>query len=112
MHGRKVPRFATARRCIGPDSRHRQSPCAEARIETAVKNFCAVIFLSLLALSTSGQTQTDSLDKLATDFWAWRAKYAPFTGDDVIRLERPGGTRDWSRPSIDNQRKDLGAFEA
>jgi uncharacterized protein (DUF885 family) len=77
-----------------------------------VKNFCAVILLSLLALSTSGQTQADSLDKLATDFWAWRAKYAPFTGDDVNRIERPGGTRDWSRPSIDNRRKDLAAFEA
>jgi uncharacterized protein (DUF885 family) len=77
-----------------------------------VKNFCAVIFLSLLSLSTSGQTQADSLDKLATDFWAWRAKYAPFTGDDVNRIERPGGTRDWSRPSIDNRRKDLAAFEA
>ena len=31
---RKVPLFATARRCIGPASRHRQSRCAEARIET------------------------------------------------------------------------------
>jgi len=77
-----------------------------------VKNFCAVILLSSLALSTSGQTQANSLDKLATDFWAWRAKYAPFTGDDVNRIERPGGTRDWSRPSIDNRRKDLAAFEA
>ena len=77
-----------------------------------MKNFCAVILLSSLALSTSGQTQANSLDKLATDFWAWRAKYAPFTGDDVNRIERPGGTRDWSRPSIDNRRKDLAAFEA
>jgi uncharacterized protein (DUF885 family) len=76
-----------------------------------VKNFCAVIFLSSLALSTSGQTQADSLDKLATDFWVWRAQYAPFTGDDVNRIERPGGTRDWSRAQIDNQRKDLAEFE-
>ncbi len=77
-----------------------------------MKNFCAVVFLSSLALSASGQTQADSLDKLATDFWAWRAKYAPFTGDDVNRIERPGGTRDWSRAQIDNQRKDLAEFEA
>ncbi len=55
---------------------------------------------------------TESLDKLADDFWAWRAKYAPFTGDDVNRIERPGGTRDWSRASIDKQRKDLAEFEA
>jgi uncharacterized protein (DUF885 family) len=77
-----------------------------------VKNLCAVIFLSSLALSTSGQTQADSLDKLATDFCAWRAKYAPFTGDDVNRIERPGGVRDWSKATIDNRRKDLAAFEA
>jgi uncharacterized protein (DUF885 family) len=77
-----------------------------------VKNFCAVLFLSFLALSTSGQTQADSLDKLAADFWAWRAKYAPFTGDDVNRIERTGGTRDWSRAEVNNQRKDLAEFEA
>ena len=60
----------------------------------------------------SGQTQADSLDKLADDFWAWRAKYAPFTGDDVNRIERPGGLRDWSRAKIDNHRRDLSEFEA
>jgi uncharacterized protein (DUF885 family) len=49
---------------------------------------------------------------LANDFWAWRAKYAPLTGDDVNRIERPGGTRDWSRASIDKQQKDLAEFEA
>src|SRR5437870_10612403 len=58
------------------------------------------------------QSQTESLAKLSDDFWTWRAKYAPFTGDDVNRLERPGGTRDWSRASIDKQRKDLAQFEA
>ncbi len=55
---------------------------------------------------------TESLDKLADDFWAWRAKYAPFTGDDVNRMDRPGGMRDWSRASIDQRRKDLEQFEA
>jgi len=60
----------------------------------------------------SSQTQADSLEKLADDFWTWRAKYAPFTGDDVNRMERPGGTRDWSRVQIENQRKDLTGFEA
>src|SRR6266508_2665743 len=58
------------------------------------------------------QSQTKSLAKLSDDFWTWRAKYAPFTGDDVNRIERPGGTRDWSRATIDKQRKDLAAFEA
>src|SRR5438876_3830566 len=106
------PRSVTAHRSIGQSSRHRQSQCAEARTEIAVKNFCAVLLLSSLGLSMSSQTQADSLEKLADDFWTWRAKYAPFTGDDVNRMERPGGTRDWSRVQIENQRKDLTGFEA
>src|SRR6266498_365554 len=77
-----------------------------------MKNLCAVILLSSLALSASGQPQSHSLDKLADDFWAWRAKYAPFTDDDVNRMERPGGVRDWSQASIETRRKDLAAFEA
>ncbi|MEY2531333.1 MAG: hypothetical protein QOI96_1418, partial [Verrucomicrobiota bacterium] len=36
---------------------------------------------------------------------------APFTGDDVNRMERPGGVRDWSRAKIDSHRKDLAQFE-
>ena len=55
---------------------------------------------------------TESLDKLADDFWTWRAKYAPFTGDDVNRMERPGGVRNWSRAAIDQRRKELERFEA
>jgi uncharacterized protein (DUF885 family) len=55
---------------------------------------------------------TESLEKLAGDFWGWRAQYAPFTGDDVNRIERPGGTRDWSRAAIDRYRKELVEFEA
>jgi len=68
----------------------------------------------LLFLATFGNApvKAESLDTLAGDFWTWRAKYAPFTGDDVNRLERPGGTRDWSRASIDKRHKDLAEFEA
>ncbi|MGC2354412.1 MAG: DUF885 family protein, partial [Candidatus Udaeobacter sp.] len=58
------------------------------------------------------QSQSESLAKLSDDFWTWRAKHAPFTGDDVNRIERPGGTRDWSRASIDQRRKDLAGFDA
>jgi hypothetical protein len=74
-----------------------------------------VIFILLLgwvALLAGAQAQTDSLEKLANDFWAWRAKYAPFTSDDVNRIERSGGMRDWSRSSIDQRGKDLAAFVA
>ncbi|MBO0695609.1 MAG: DUF885 domain-containing protein, partial [Verrucomicrobia bacterium] len=68
--------------------------------------------MSSLAPLASSRAQIDSLEKLSDDFWIWRAKYAPFTGDDVNRIERPGGTRDWSRAAIDKQRKDLAEFEA
>jgi uncharacterized protein (DUF885 family) len=74
------------------------------------KRWTAVCLFALLLGNASAETE--SLDKLANYFWTWRAKYAPFTGDDVNRIERPGGTRDWSRASIDRQRKDLADFEA
>jgi hypothetical protein len=70
-----------------------------------MKNLCAILLLSSLALSASGQPEANSLDKLADDFWSWRAKYAPFTGDDVNRMERPGGVREWSQASIETRRK-------
>jgi uncharacterized protein (DUF885 family) len=74
------------------------------------KSWAVVSLVAVFLIHASAAPE--SLDKLANDFWVWRAKYAPFTGDDVNRLERPGGTRDWSRASIDKQRKDLAQFEA
>src|SRR5213082_737247 len=70
------------------------------------------IILLIAAIEPVHAQQSDPLDKLAADFWTWRARYAPFTGDDVNRIERPGGMRDWSRAKIDNQRKELDEFEA
>src|SRR5215510_6409576 len=67
--------------------------------------------IGCLALLTAAHAQPDSLEKLADDFWVWRAKYAPFTPDDVNRIERPGEMRAWSRASIDQRRKDLSRFE-
>ena len=72
----------------------------------------SLLLLTSLTLSAAVQAQPDSLEQLANDFWAWRAKYAPFTSDDVNRIERPGGMRDWSRASIDQRKKDLAGFEA
>src|SRR6266704_3868596 len=74
------------------------------------KSWTGALLVTVLLVNASAATE--SLDKLANDFWAWRAKYAPFTDDDVNRIERPGGTRDWSRAGIDKQRKDLAEFEA
>src|SRR5437867_2490276 len=73
------------------------------------KHWTGAFLLALLL--GNALASAESLDKLANDFWAWRAKYAPFTGDDVNRMERPGGTRDWSQAGIDKQRKDLAEFE-
>src|SRR6266702_6291328 len=74
------------------------------------KSWTGALLVAVLLVNASAATE--SLDKLANDFWVWRAKYAPFTDDDVNRMERPGGTRDWSRAQIENQRKDLTGFEA
>jgi hypothetical protein len=71
-----------------------------------------VALLASVAVCSANIVVAGSLEKLADDFWTWRARYAPFAGDDVNRMERPGGTRDWSRASIDQREKDLAGFEA
>jgi uncharacterized protein (DUF885 family) len=77
-----------------------------------VRVLAPLLLLTSLTLPAAVQAQPDSLEQLANDFWAWRAKHAPFTSDDVNRIERPGGMRDWSRASIDRRRKDLAGFDA
>ena len=66
---------------------------------------------SAAAQTKAENARTEPLETLANDFWDWRAKHAPFTGDDVNRIERPGGTRDWSRAAIDSRRRELAEFE-
>ena len=72
----------------------------------------SALFLLLLLTSSVHAVATDSIEKLADDFWSWRATYAPFSGDDVNRMERPGGIRDWSKAAIEKRRHDLAEFEA
>src|SRR6476659_6700379 len=78
----------------------------------------ALIALSLLFAgrcfceTPAANSGDDQLQKLAQDFWDWRARYAPFTGDDVNRMERPGGIRDWSGASVEKRRADLKESEA
>jgi hypothetical protein len=71
----------------------------------------ALAAVLLLASVCFAQSATDSLDRLASDFWTWRAKYRPFSTDDIPRIERPGGVRDWSATAIAKQRTDLADFE-
>ncbi len=68
--------------------------------------------LAVLCLPLTARAQ-DSLDKLATDFWTWRAQWQPFNSDDIPRIERPAGLKQsWSAESIAHQRADLSAFDA
>jgi len=73
--------------------------------------FVALV-LALLARTAVAADDFATLTKLADDFWSWRAKNAPFSSDDVNRIERPGGTRDWSRAAIERRGKELTEFEA
>src|ERR1700690_995212 len=69
------------------------------------------VCLVLVAAGFS-QRAADSDEKLASDFWVWRARNGQYTSDDVLRMERPlGVARDWSIAGVEKQRKELAAFE-
>jgi hypothetical protein len=53
----------------------------------------------------------DPLQSFAREFWQWRAATQPFSTDDIPRIERPGGMRDWSRAAVEHQREQLRHFE-
>lgn len=77
-----------------------------------LRSALALTLWIFVAFAQATTAANEPLQKLADDFWQWRARYAPFTGDDVNRMERPGGMRDWSGASIAKRRKDLAGFEA
>jgi uncharacterized protein (DUF885 family) len=64
------------------------------------------------AIPQHAAAQDGALEQFAADFWNWRARYQPFSTDDIPRLEHPSGERDWSAGSIARQRKQLEEFEA
>ena len=68
-------------------------------------------FLSAYSPAAQKSADAGALDSLASDFWAWRARYQPFSADDIPRIERPGGLRDWSAAAITHQRADLEGFK-
>lgn len=74
----------------------------------AVCSFLAFVLVSVIPC----RAQDATLSKLADDFWYWRAKNTPFSADDVNRIERPGGPRDWSGTAIERRGKELTEFEA
>jgi len=55
----------------------------------------------------------DSIQKLSSDYWQWRAEHQPFNNDDIPRIERPAGLKySWSAKAVTQQGKDLASFEA
>jgi hypothetical protein len=51
------------------------------------------------------------LQKLAEDFWIWRAENQPVSYDDIPRIERPPGwVSDWSSQAIARRRRELAEF--
>src|SRR3954453_13247749 len=71
----------------------------------------AAIFFAHLSQAAAPASSFNELQKLSEDFWNWRARTAPFSGDDVNRMERPGGMRDWSRAAIEKRKRELEGFE-
>ena len=65
----------------------------------------------VIAQTAAGGAAGNSFEKFAEEFWTWRAATQPFSADDIPRIERPGGKRDWSRAAIEKQREKLGEFE-
>jgi uncharacterized protein (DUF885 family) len=64
------------------------------------------------AVTQQASAQAGPLEQFAADFWSWRARYQPFSTDDIPRLDHPAGERDWSAGSIAKQRAQLEEFEA
>src|SRR5258708_15670023 len=79
-----------------------------------------VVALALVCLLqdpvlAEGKGSSGSLETLSNDFWQWRARYQPFSKDDIPRIERPiedrADPRDWSASSIAKQKATLENFE-
>ncbi len=51
------------------------------------------------------------MNQLASEFWTWRTKYRPFTFDDIPRMDRAAGIRDWSEAAVAKQRAELAEFD-
>src|SRR5207237_1426895 len=62
--------------------------------------------------NSGGVVVDETADNARGSDWTWRARYAALNGDDVPRMERPGGMLDWSRAKIDNHRSELAEFES
>jgi hypothetical protein len=61
----------------------------------------------------AGGVASAGLQRLARDFWSWRAAGQPVSSDDIPRVLRPPGwTPDWSAAAVAARRRDLARFES
>jgi hypothetical protein len=71
-----------------------------------------MVVWALSAVSGFSHGAAGSEQKLAADFWQWRARTGQYTAGDVARMERPPGVvRDWSALGVQIQRTELTSFE-
>src|ERR1700681_3375880 len=70
-----------------------------------------LVSVCLQAAPLLAHADRDRVAVLANDFCQWLARYQPFSQDDIPRLERPIGPRDWSANSIARQKETLEALE-
>src|SRR5881396_1518172 len=74
--------------------------------------FAVQLATVLFFLLVPSVVHADSLDDLASDFWAWRAAEQPVSSDDVPRIERPSGwVPDWSPEAVARYHKQLDEYE-
>ena len=72
----------------------------------------SIVVLALSSVCEFSHGAAGSEQKLAADFWEWRARTGQYTGNDVARMERPPGVvRDWSALGVQIQRTELSSFE-
>lgn len=72
--------------------------------------FATTALASLLAAAPAA---ADPFDDLARDVWTWRAATQPSSGDDIPRLDRPGGwLPDWSAAAVTARRATLAQLTA
>ncbi len=70
------------------------------------------VAVCLAATVVATPAAADPLDELSQAFWRWRAETQPSSGDDIPRIERPGGWQpDWSPTAVAARRAALEGFE-
>src|SRR5258708_4018437 len=78
---------------------------------SAILIFVVCCFIPVVVGQEKAVRANDSLQSLADEFWQWRARFQPFSKDDIPRLDHPAGPRDWSAASIARQRAALKDYE-